>query len=53
MAAGTEPLCPCAVSPPPPTVPSPRQTGEAVKTLLQRLQALQGERVEAYQLFEE
>ncbi|KAM9620561.1 required for excision 1-B domain-containing protein [Morphnus guianensis] len=28
-------------------------TGEAVKVLLQRLQALQGERAEAYRLFEE
>ncbi|KAM6189343.1 required for excision 1-B domain-containing protein [Sarcoramphus papa] len=36
-----------------PPSPSPRQTGEAVKALLRRLQALQGERAEAYRLFEE
>ncbi|CAM9728451.1 unnamed protein product [Bubo scandiacus] len=31
----------------------PVRTGEAVKALLRRLQALQGERAEAYRLFEE
>ncbi|KAM6310721.1 required for excision 1-B domain-containing protein [Podargus strigoides] len=36
-----------------PLSPCPRQTGEAVRALLQRLQELQAERVEAYRLFEE
>uniref|UniRef100_A0A8C4UA94 Required for excision 1-B domain containing n=1 Tax=Falco tinnunculus TaxID=100819 RepID=A0A8C4UA94_FALTI len=35
------------------TVPFPLQTDEAVRVLLQRLQALQGERAEAYRLLEE
>uniref|UniRef100_A0A8D0EKV1 Required for excision 1-B domain containing n=1 Tax=Strix occidentalis caurina TaxID=311401 RepID=A0A8D0EKV1_STROC len=44
----TPPSCHAAA-----TGPFSRQTGEAVKALLRRLQALQGERAEAYRLFEE
>lgn len=46
---------PCRWHHDPTPSPSPchRQTGEAVKVLLQRLQVLQGERAEAYRLFEE
>uniref|UniRef100_A0A8C3Y2B3 Required for excision 1-B domain-containing protein n=1 Tax=Catharus ustulatus TaxID=91951 RepID=A0A8C3Y2B3_CATUS len=47
-------VCPVPVTgspvPPSPCVP---QTGEAVRELLQRLRALQSERVETYRLFEE
>ncbi|XP_066061871.1 required for excision 1-B domain-containing protein isoform X1 [Chamaea fasciata] len=52
--AGRYGLCPEPVTgspaPPSPCVP---QTGEAVRELLQRLRALQSERVETYRLFEE
>uniref|UniRef100_A0A8C3NW51 Required for excision 1-B domain-containing protein n=1 Tax=Cyanoderma ruficeps TaxID=181631 RepID=A0A8C3NW51_9PASS len=53
-------LCPEPVTgspvpprPPPPLSPSVPQTGEDVRELLQRLRALQSERVETYRLFEE
>lgn len=43
----------CPTSPPPLSLPPPPQTDEAVRALLQRFYALQGERVEAYRLLEE